>query len=81
MTQPIELHSRVGNDGILSLRVPLGPAEAGSEVVVRIEPIESGSVQAPSDWQRFVDETYGSCAGLGLERPDQGTFEMREALE
>ena len=81
MTQPIQIHSRVGDDGILNLRVPLGPAEAGSVVVVRIEPVEGDSTQSPSDWQRFVDETYGSCAGLGLERQDQGTFEVREALE
>ena len=81
MTQPIELHSRVGDDGILTLRVPLGPAEAGSEVVVRIEPVGVGSAQSPSNWQKFVDETYGSCAGLGLERQDQGAFEGREALE
>lgn len=81
MTKPLELHSRVGADGVLSLRVPLGPAEAGCEVVVRIEPVNGGSAQAPPDWQRFVDETYGSCAGLGLERQDQGTFEVREAIE
>jgi hypothetical protein len=25
--------------------------------------------------------TYGSCAGLGLERPEQGVFESRESIE
>jgi hypothetical protein len=34
-----------------------------------------------ADWHRFVEQTYGSCAGLGIERPPQGEFEKRENIE
>jgi hypothetical protein len=30
---------------------------------------------------RSIDDTYGACAGLGLERPDQGEFEQRHPIE
>ena len=33
-----------------------------------------------AEWHEFVSRTYGSCAGLGLERPPPGTWEEREAL-
>jgi hypothetical protein len=34
-----------------------------------------------SGWHEFVEETYGSCASLGLKRHDQGKLEKREAIE
>jgi hypothetical protein len=33
------------------------------------------------DWHTFLKQTYGSCAGLDLERPDQGDLEQREGIE
>jgi hypothetical protein len=69
----IQLESRVGDDGVLSLQVPLGPAEARSRVIVTISPFlrQSQSVdQENSDWKEFISRTYGSCDGLGLEEPE-----------
>ena len=65
---------------MLQVRVSFRPADAGKDVLVTITPAEDGSKQR-LDWQQFLDSTYGSCADLGLERPDQGSFEQREAIE
>lgn len=74
MPETIEVQSRVGSDGVLDLHVPLGESEAGAEVVVTIRAVPSAGngKSDPADWHRFVEETYGSCAGLGLERQPQG---------
>jgi len=31
-------------------------------------------------WPDFVERTYGSCAGLGLDRHEQGASELREPI-
>jgi hypothetical protein len=64
--------------------VPLGEIEAGAQVLVTIRkmPTEVGPpISDRDEWHRFVEETYGSCAGMGVERPSQGEFEKREAIE
>jgi hypothetical protein len=81
--KPIQIQSEVGKDGVLSLRVPIGSEEAGHLVIVTIEPA-TGSTAINfdrGDWHQFVEENYGSCAGRGLERPDQGEYEIRENIE
>jgi hypothetical protein len=83
MTQAIQFQSRVDKDGVLQMRIPLGEAEAGASVLVTVQRIDQCAVQPrdKSDWHAFVESTYGSCAGLGLERPEQGVLELREPLE
>jgi hypothetical protein len=82
MTNPVQFHRQVGPDGVLSLQVPLGPSEANAEVLITIQPLSPATNdQSDEDWHGFVESTYGSCAGLGLERHDQGTFEDREPLK
>ena len=84
MTQTIEFQSRVGADGVLDLHVPLGEMGAGADVVITIRRVPDLSVPQitdPAQWRRLAEESYGACAGLGLERPPQGEFETREALE
>jgi hypothetical protein len=68
----IQLESQVGDDGILSLHVPLGPAEARSRVMVTTSTFASTNPDArdQSDWKDFISRTYGSCADLGLEEPE-----------
>jgi hypothetical protein len=79
----VQLQSEVGKDGVLALRIPLGFEEAGHRVIVTIEPLSNQAKDAAnqSRWHQFIEETYGSCAGLGLERPEQGNFESRESIE
>jgi hypothetical protein len=82
--ETIEFQSRVGNDGVLDLHVPLGEMGAGALVIVTIRRFsidQMTPINDPADWHRIADETYGSCAGLGLERPPQGQFEIREEIE
>ena len=77
----IELRTRIGPDGILSLNVPAGISEANREVNVIVEPVDAAVGQTakmtPEEWKRFVDETAGAWKG-DLERPDQGDLEIRE---
>ena len=73
----IRLNSRVGSDGVLSLYVPLGAADANTDVVVTIQ----SAVAEPrelSDWHEFVAQTYGSCADLGLDEPADLPLDERE---
>jgi hypothetical protein len=68
--EPIQIQSEVGSDGVLSLQVPLGEEHAHMPVVVTIAGIE-GELRPVrvDDWHKYVRETYGSCADLGLEEP------------
>ncbi|MEX0611484.1 MAG: hypothetical protein WD738_14090 [Pirellulales bacterium] len=83
MNDAIQFHSRVGDDGILNVQVNLGSTEAKKEVVVTIEPLSANDEAqqgAAMPWPDFVERTYGSCAGLGLERHEQRDFEPREPI-
>jgi len=78
----LEIESDVGPDGVLSLRVPLGESEANHRVRVTIETAESEKkVLDQEEWRAFVARTYGSGAELGIERGDQGTYEVREPID
>lgn len=84
MPETIEFHSRIGQDGVLDLHVPLGDMGPGADVIVTIRKIPVATTSRITDraeWHRFVEKTYGSCADLRLERPPQGEFEKREAIE
>ena len=82
MSNSIQFQSRVGDDGILKVQLNLGQAEAKKDVKITIEPVSSEAEQQAEtmSWPAFVERTYGSCAGLGLERPEQGSFEVREPI-
>ena len=82
MARPIQLESVAGPDGMVTLRVPLGPQGANARVKVTVEQLSSSDpVAGRAEWHRFIEETYGSCAGLGLERHAQGEYEHREDIE
>jgi hypothetical protein len=83
MSDAIQFHSRVGDDGILNVRINMGRTEATKEVLVTVESIgtEGEATEASvMPWHEFVEQTYGSCADLQLERPGQGVFENREPI-
>ncbi len=69
----IQFESEIGSDGVLSLRVPVGPVDANARVLVTIQPVASFTrdqeEEPRQDWHDFVRQTYGSCVGLGLEEP------------
>jgi hypothetical protein len=69
----IQLQTEVGADGVLNLRVPFGLEDAKTPVRVTIQSLGATSKNKPSEqleWHEFVRQTYGSCAGLGLEEPE-----------
>ena len=82
MSDAIQFNSRVGDDGVLNLQVNLGRTEAKKVVVVTIEPVAADMAHdaASVGWHEFIERTYGSCAGRGLEHHDQGQFEQREPI-
>jgi hypothetical protein len=77
----LELRTRIGPDGILTLNVPVGISEANREVKVIVEPAneEVGLTarMTRDEWARFVDETAGAWMGE-LERPEQGELQVRD---
>lgn len=77
----IQVHSRVGPDGVLKLAVPLGPNDANTDVVVTIQALGAEKHAAEKPWPQFLDETYGSCAALSVERGPQGEYETRETID
>jgi len=59
--EPMQLHARVGSDGVLRLDVPFEPQEAGSDVLVTIEPVQKPAPggSGPS-WGGFLSDTFGT---------------------
>jgi hypothetical protein len=80
----IELRHRVGSDGVLTLTVPVGMAQANREVKVTVEPAEKTAAEAPLDpeqWQQFIRQTAGSIQDPSFRRHEQGEYEDREAID
>jgi len=71
------LSARVGADGVL--HVPLGAAEANREVRITIEPALPPASKSGRDYLEFLQATAGAWQG-SFERPDQGAYEVRDAL-
>ncbi len=78
----IELRRKVGPDGVLTLTVPVGIAEANREVRIVVESVEPAAKQAPDmtpeEWRQFIEETAGSITDPDFQRPEQGEFEQRD---
>ena len=74
----IEVLSKVGNDGVLRLTVPLLQSDAGQDVKVTVEPV-SQKAMTQDEWRDLVMSTAGAWQG-DLERPPQGEYEEREPL-
>jgi hypothetical protein len=76
------LTSRVGLDGVLTVTVSFGLAEANREVQITVEPTNSPQPALAVDheaWLKFIAETAGRWQGE-LERSEQGEYEQREAF-
>ena len=78
----LKFRSQVGEDGILHLDVPVSVTQTEIEVTLIIKEIsETEEQKSRLEWQKFIDETYGSLANENLERPPQGDYEVREIIE
>jgi len=81
--QSLTLHSHIGADGILLLKVPFTPNEANLDVKVTIQPITS-QPKTPEELgypPGFFGEVIGGWVGEPLVRAEQGDFEQRERLK
>jgi hypothetical protein len=83
----LSLRSRIGRDGILRLEIPVGAANVDCDVVVVVEPVASvppcasAAASESLGWSPgFFEETAGKWEGDPLVRPEQGEYEVREAL-
>lgn len=73
--QTIKLDTRVGQDGILKLELPLEVSNADIEVLVVVQRKEKRG------WPPgYFERTAGSLADDPIERPSQGEYEERDAL-
>ena len=75
----IVVKSKVSNDGILHLSVPVGLEEADQEVQVTVEPVALKKPMTQEEWRAWVDSMAGTWQG-DFERPPQGGYEEREPL-
>jgi hypothetical protein len=76
----IVLHSHVGSDGGLNLRLPRAFAGREVEVAVSAPPSPRPDPEGTgAEWHEFVEATYGSCAQLGLEEPEDLPLPAQES--
>lgn len=73
----IVLTSRVGMDGVLRLAVPVGTAEAESQMQVTIEPVSAATNS--SDYLHWLDSIAGRWQGE-FEQFPTADFEQRDAF-
>jgi hypothetical protein len=78
--KPLTVKSRVGADGVLSVAIPMGQAEANREVLVVVQPAAAAAAMGPEAWQKFVREHAGAIADPTFTRQEQGAYEEREPL-
>ncbi|BAY20943.1 hypothetical protein NIES2100_06870 [Calothrix sp. NIES-2100] len=82
--QSIKIRSRVGQDGILHLEVPVGLKDKEVEVMVIYQPIEATTTtKTPEElgWPPgFFEQTYGSCQDDPIVIDSEGDFESREEI-
>lgn len=75
------LTTQVGADGVLTLRVPLGLADANHLVRVIVETVEVPAPPADREgWLQFLERTGGTISDPTFERPPQGEPEERDSL-
>ena len=75
--------ARVGADGVLTLNVPLGEADANKGLRVTVETLESPKAMPLTDraaWLQFLEQMGGSITDPTFERHQQGDYEERETL-
>ena len=70
----VEIKSRVGADGVLTISLPLGPSEANREVRVIVEPTDVSA--SPSSANReelhdFVKNTAGCISDPTFRQPER----------
>lgn len=76
----LEVKSRIGPDGVLDVKIPIGREEANREVLVTVEATNHPAANI-DDWRRFIRQTAGSIDDPTFRRHEQGNIDQRENLE
>jgi hypothetical protein len=59
--QSMQLHARVGSDGVLRLSVPFEPSDADTDVLVTVEPVRDPTPTRPGEhWGGFLADNFGA---------------------
>jgi hypothetical protein len=72
--QTIRVLEKTSKDGILSLRIPLGPPDAEYEVVVVLQPRTALTPEQRGWPPGYFERTFGSIDDETFVRPPQGTM-------
>jgi hypothetical protein len=82
--ESVKVRTRVGRDGILNLRIPVGLSETDVDVVVvfqGVSPRPAATGPEALGWPPgYFEQTYGSFRDNPLVRGEQGEYEVREEL-
>lgn len=74
--QSLTLHARVGKDGILKLKTPIGIANAELEIILVVHPVE----KQEKGWPPGFFEQFAGCMPDLPPRAPQGEYETRDEL-
>ncbi len=78
--QTIKIRSRVGDDGILNLQVPVGTKNQKLDVLIVVQPVTDDPDE--NGWSPdFFGAIVGGWQGNKLIRPPQGEFENRQDFQ
>jgi hypothetical protein len=66
----VEIKSRVGADGVLTISLPLGPSEANREVKITVEPTDISSPATREEWHDFVKDMAGCISDPTFRQPE-----------
>ena len=78
-----ELTAQVGEDGVLTLNVRLGRADANKTVRVVVETVEGAAgdpARSREEWERVVQGMAGRITDPTFDRQPQGEYEQRDEL-
>jgi len=75
----IIVKKRLDRGGVLELRLPLGEEEAGREVRVTVEPLDTRRAISLEEWRAGILATAGTWQG-DFDSSPLGTLEEREPL-
>lgn len=74
------LRSKIDDDGVLRMVLPVGQAEAAKEVQVTVEPLPPTKPITQEAWAGWVKSMAGCISDPTFERGPQGEFEVREEM-
>ena len=80
----VELRSRVGEDGVLRLEIPVEARSQELEVLIVMNPVSrpASPIAGSNAWPSgYFESTAGAFRNEPMERGDQGGYDYREPLE